>query len=345
MYSKRENNFSFLHWMGLVLVILGHEYNLLGQGSPTILNVEYHYLGVRILFVVSGYLVTESYKRTKSNFKYIKKRLLRIIPGLIISTLGIVLMMSMFTLAPIKEYILGIPQYLYNIVLHPIYFMPGVFINNPYLGAINGSLWTLPVEFFCYLMIPVMGAIVNRLQKNYKKLAHLLFILMIVVFYILYIIVELGIWNQSINFWGTNWTMACQIIIYFVLGSAISYFNLSPMFNLQLVIPIIVIYMVVPPVIAIVIRPLVISYFVIAFAFNTPAILGERFEKINWYYAGYLWSFPIQQCVIDIVLVRKGIYYHPLIFFLISFMIILGVAWFVTKYLEEPIVKKLNVLF
>ena len=82
MDSRRENNFSFLHWMGLLLVIIGHQYNLLAQGSPTILSVEYHYLGVRILFVVSGYLVTESYKRTRSNNKFVKKRLLRILPGL-----------------------------------------------------------------------------------------------------------------------------------------------------------------------------------------------------------------------------------------------------------------------
>lgn len=344
MNSKRENNFSFLHWMGLVFVIMGHQYNLLGQASPTVLNVEYHYLGVRILFVVSGYLVTESYKRTKDNCKFIKKRLLRILPGLAIATLGILLIMCLFTVVPLKEYMQGVPRYLYNIALYPIFNMPGVFINNPYPVTINGSLWTLPVEVFCYLLLPVMGVSVDKLQKKCKRIADVFVILMIIISYAVYMIVELGIWNQRIIFWGTNWTMACQIIVYFVLGSSISYFNISSKFDLQLVIPLIVVYMMVPSIVATAIRPFVVSYFVMSFAFNTPATLGKVFEKFNWYYAGYLWSFPIQQCVIDVILVRKGVYVHPFMFFMISFTIIFITAWFVTKYLEEPIVKKLNVL-
>jgi peptidoglycan/LPS O-acetylase OafA/YrhL len=35
--------------------------------------------------------------------------------------------------------------------------LPGVFVHNVYPNAVNGSLWTLPVEAGCYVMVAVLG--------------------------------------------------------------------------------------------------------------------------------------------------------------------------------------------
>ncbi len=38
-----------------------------------------------------------------------------------------------------------------NALLIPQHELPGVFANAPYNSTVNGSLWTLPVEFLCYI--------------------------------------------------------------------------------------------------------------------------------------------------------------------------------------------------
>lgn len=44
-------------------------------------------LGVMIFFVISGFLVTMSYEKSKSNMDYLKKRCLRLFPGLFAFTI------------------------------------------------------------------------------------------------------------------------------------------------------------------------------------------------------------------------------------------------------------------
>jgi peptidoglycan/LPS O-acetylase OafA/YrhL len=36
------------------------------------------------------------------------------------------------------------------------YELPGLFLSNPYPEMVNGNLWTLPAEFYCYLIIAAM---------------------------------------------------------------------------------------------------------------------------------------------------------------------------------------------
>jgi len=47
--------------------------------------------------------------------------------------------------------------YLSNIPLLLRYNLPGVFAANSYPSSFNGSLWSLPIEFDCYLLVPVIA--------------------------------------------------------------------------------------------------------------------------------------------------------------------------------------------
>lgn len=57
-------------------------------------------------------------------------------------------------------------KYLLNAILIPVHQLPGVFNSNIYGSVVNGSLWTLPVEFICYIIL----FIVYRLYILDKKI-------------------------------------------------------------------------------------------------------------------------------------------------------------------------------
>jgi peptidoglycan/LPS O-acetylase OafA/YrhL len=48
--------------------------------------------------------------------------------------------------------------YFSNLVFYIRFYLPGVFEDTPLAGAVNGSLWTLPVEVGMYLGVVLVGA-------------------------------------------------------------------------------------------------------------------------------------------------------------------------------------------
>jgi peptidoglycan/LPS O-acetylase OafA/YrhL len=123
-------------------------------------------LGVVIFFAISGYLITASWQRKTSLVPYALARCLRIFPGLFLVVLVSILVIGpLVTTFELDNY--GRSSftwaYLSNLRLEPGYGLPGVFSDLPYPGVVNGSLWTLPAEFFCYLVVPLVCLRLGRL--------------------------------------------------------------------------------------------------------------------------------------------------------------------------------------
>jgi peptidoglycan/LPS O-acetylase OafA/YrhL len=112
-----------------------------------------------MFFALSGFLIAASLARSPSLAQFITFRALRLLPPLMI-----IVLTSMFILGPLftteswRAYFSerGFINYLANIAAQPRYGLPGVFTHNARPGVVNGSLWTIPVELWCYLgMAPV----------------------------------------------------------------------------------------------------------------------------------------------------------------------------------------------
>ena len=165
--ADRHNNFNLLRILAAIAVLVSHAYPLtlgpdLREPLENVLGISLGTLAVLTFFAISGYFISQSFHKSRGLLDFVVARALRIYPGLIA-----VLLLTIFALGPvftrmgIASYFSEAQTWLYfpkNLLLWPLqYALPGVFGDNPYPGAINGSLWTLVYEVACYAMVALVG--------------------------------------------------------------------------------------------------------------------------------------------------------------------------------------------
>ncbi|MFZ3590399.1 acyltransferase family protein [Bacillus sp. DJP31] len=182
--NSRKNNLDIIRFIAASLVLFSHAYPLTtgNNGSEPFAiftkgQMTFGEFAVSIFFVISGFLITQSFERSKDPIYYIKARTLRIFPGLVFCVL-----LSTFIVGPILTDLSLIDyfknretyDYLKTITLYWVqYDLPGVFESNIWPGAVNGSLWTLWYEFFFYIVVVVLG-VTRLLDKRFVLLCFFL---------------------------------------------------------------------------------------------------------------------------------------------------------------------------
>lgn len=172
-----ENCFDFLRLFAAFLVLFSHSYPLIGDPEPTILKMTLGEIGVNIFFTTSGFLITQSWLRGPAPKIYMAKRCLRIFPALVV-----VLLVSVFIVGPsvtaltLEEYFSNKQTYRYlmNIIFAGGGELPGVFKDNPFVGSVNGSLWTLKYEFAMYVVIMVSGVLSGKNSSYFNNIIKFL---------------------------------------------------------------------------------------------------------------------------------------------------------------------------
>lgn len=149
--------------MAALCVLYSHQHALMGLPEPLVLNA--HSLGgfaVLVFFSISGFLVAQSWQLDPNIWRFSVKRLLRIWPGLAVVILlaALVLGPSVSTL-PLREYYTHplISEYLLNLRFIVRDALPLQFTGSGIPGAVNGSLWTIPLELKCYAAMLLLGLV------------------------------------------------------------------------------------------------------------------------------------------------------------------------------------------
>ncbi len=162
---RRYNNFNLIRLVAAGFVIYSHSYALVGITEPLFFRyITFGSAGVYIFFVVSGYLIIQSWDRDPHPFRYFVRRSLRIFPGLAVCIAMCTFVLgSMITTLSLSDYITHDVtwQYLKNTILLVQYHLPGVFYDNPHKYAVNGALWSLPIEFCMYIALPIIAYFLN----------------------------------------------------------------------------------------------------------------------------------------------------------------------------------------
>lgn len=180
----RDNNFNLIRMLAAAAVLVSHSY-VLSTGRPEIqplqasLGMDIGNMAVDIFFIASGFLVTASLLTRQSALEFVWARVLRIYPALIIMVLLTVFALGIaFTTLPTSDYLAQPRTYLYlwkssTLIWGVSYLLPGVFEGNPYPGAVNGSLWTMPFEIRMYAYLVIAWALLLFAKAYQSRLLRI----------------------------------------------------------------------------------------------------------------------------------------------------------------------------
>ena len=163
------DNFDSLRFLAALGVLVSHSFTLvygdesgyepllrLSRGQTTLGTAA-----VLVFFVISGYLITQSFDRDPRPLRYLAARGLRIFPALLICLLLSALVLGpALTSLSLHDYFLAPETAWYvpaNLSLYWTRFdLPGVFTGNQF-SSVNYSLWTLHYEAAMYLAVLGLG--------------------------------------------------------------------------------------------------------------------------------------------------------------------------------------------
>jgi peptidoglycan/LPS O-acetylase OafA/YrhL len=187
--EDQNNNFNFLRLLGACLVIFSHSYDVIGKpeaepiGIITNNHMEASAFGLSIFFFISGFFVTKSALRSPNVFNFVKKRILRIYPALIILVLiSVFIAGPILTTLSLKNYFSITDTYRYLLTGTGIIIrssLPGVFQEKQfYIHGFNASIWSISIEIglYCSLLIMFLLKFLHQ-KETFRYVAALIFIM------------------------------------------------------------------------------------------------------------------------------------------------------------------------
>lgn len=293
-------NFAAVRLIAAVAVLLGHSFVLAGMAPPLLLGTPVHVLAVRVFFVVSGYLVCSSWERDRHLGRFLLRRGLRIMPGLVavvLVTVGVV--GPAMSRLPVGAYFHdpATVDYLWNLALSPRFALPGVFEDGRAFTAVNGSLWSLPVEVAMYLLLPAY--VWWRRGLPALVLAAMAGAVAFTV-----------VWPEQVQpvLYATSVPFSLRFAADFVVGAWVRRCRLERFLRVQwaLVLGVAAEVCVGSPMLLGLMSAVALPYGVLAFCLAPRPVFGRLDRRADLSYGIYLWGGPVQQVVVSVVGVGLG---------------------------------------
>jgi peptidoglycan/LPS O-acetylase OafA/YrhL len=162
--AGRANNFDALRFALAALVILSHAYPLLegdDHSEPLFRatggQLTFGEAAVSGFFILSGFLIAQSWETSRSAADYFRKRAARIYPGFLLTVLFCALVAGpRLASSPADYWAAFSPPRTAGAALNLDLRLPKLFGHLP-VADVNGSLWSVRFEFLCYLLLALLG--------------------------------------------------------------------------------------------------------------------------------------------------------------------------------------------
>src|ERR1700761_7664187 len=160
---SRNHQFDLLRIIFATLVLLSHAPEITdGNASRELFHrftrapMTFGTVGVDGFFLLSGYLIVQSWLGNPELFNFLRKRVLRIVPGYLVAVVLSTVAVGM--LAPgVAHFFRSLDvQFLKSVALLGSPATPPVFPGHPY-AMVNGAMWTIGYEFRCYMLVALLG--------------------------------------------------------------------------------------------------------------------------------------------------------------------------------------------
>jgi len=163
-----------LRLVAILMVMLFHYYSRF-YGDLYVYEMDTHrifgfgYLGVELFFIISGFVITLTLKNCNSFSEFIKKRFIRLIPGML--TCSVITFLIFYLVKP--EFFQFSSEFK-NLLISNSFISPNL-INNSFgtnFSYIDGAYWSLWVELSFYFIISILYFINKQtFVKNFTILA------------------------------------------------------------------------------------------------------------------------------------------------------------------------------
>jgi len=169
----KVNNFDLLRLIAATEVIFDHSIHHLHIPTTALgFHILYLFPGVKIFFVISGYLISASFERNNSLRDYFRNRALRIFPGLWACIIVTIIVISLTGISFFNKQVFSwLPCQFMAIIYTP------QFLSHFGFGSYNGSLWTIPIELQFYLLLPLIYLFTPK--RNINRLCFALLIIFV----------------------------------------------------------------------------------------------------------------------------------------------------------------------
>lgn len=331
----RDNNLDLIRFIAAIMVIFSHAFPIaqgIGVQDPLSVatndQISFGSLAVSTFFFYGGFLICKSMHRCKQGEIYFKARIVRIFPPLI----GVTLVLT-FGVGPIitslslEEYFSNISTYRYllNGLLILQHDLPGVFTNNIYANTVNGPLWTLPIEFLCYIMCYIFYKL-HLLEKKRMGVTIVLFSIgcfLVKMVSVRVLMLASVIRPVGLFFAGMLYFVFSESII---MSSSIGWLCLiGGLLSIKMGVFNYTIFVFLP-------------YFLMYIGYGIKKKASQFAKRGEISYGVYLCAWPIQQIICQCF----GGQMNPMLNFVLSILPSIIMGTIICKFVEEPLAKKMK---